>query len=94
MIIGLLFAAAVMVPLPGGYVDTVDPLTGLSMKVRAGTLLVESTEVTQRDYQRIVGTNPSKHKGDDLPVENVSWWDAIRYCNLRSKAEGLQPAYD
>lgn len=91
---GLLLLAAALVPVPQGTVDTVDPVTGLHVNVRVGPLSIEPTEVTQREYRRIVGSNPSKHKGDELPVENVSWWDAIRYCNLRSKAEGLTPVYD
>ena len=31
--------------------------------------------------------------GDNLPVDNVSWYDAIQYCNVRSEAEGLTPCY-
>ena len=50
-------------------------------------------EVTQREYQEVMGTNPSEFKGDNLPVENVSWYDAIEYCNRRSQREGLTPAY-
>jgi len=50
-------------------------------------------EVTQREYQEITGTNPSNFKGDNLPVENVSWYDAVEYCNKRSQKEGLTPAY-
>ena len=38
------------------------------------------SEVTQRAYQRVVGSNPSFFKGEDLPVENVSWKDANGYC--------------
>ena len=41
-----------------------------------------------------MGYNPAFHQGKDLPVENVSWWEAIRYCNLRSLKEGLEAAYD
>ncbi|MCL2156173.1 MAG: formylglycine-generating enzyme family protein [Leptospirales bacterium] len=37
--------------------------------------------------------NPSYFKGDDLPVEYVSWYDAIDYCNRLSIKEGLIPAY-
>ncbi|MGH9627098.1 MAG: SUMF1/EgtB/PvdO family nonheme iron enzyme, partial [Bryobacteraceae bacterium] len=51
-------------------------------------------EVTQSEYQEISASNPSVYKGADRPVENVSWWDAIRYCNLRSAKEGLSPCYD
>lgn len=50
-------------------------------------------EVTQAEYSAVVGNNPSAFSGDDLPVESVSWLDAINYCNLRSEAEGLTPAY-
>ncbi|MDR1933300.1 MAG: SUMF1/EgtB/PvdO family nonheme iron enzyme [Spirochaetales bacterium] len=50
-------------------------------------------EVTQKEWQEIMGTNPGNFKGDDLPVENVSWYDAIEYCNKRSLKEGLTPAY-
>ena len=50
-------------------------------------------EVTQKEYQEIMGTNPSSFKGDNLPVENVSWFDAVEYCNRLSRREGLAPAY-
>ena len=49
--------------------------------------------VTQAEYQEIMGTNPSNFKGDNLPVEQVSWFDAIEYCNKRSVKEGLTPVY-
>lgn len=50
-------------------------------------------EVTQAEYTEVIGSNPSSFSGDMLPVETVSWLDAIRYCNARSELEGLQPAY-
>ncbi|GHU48919.1 hypothetical protein FACS1894200_06820 [Spirochaetia bacterium] len=50
-------------------------------------------EVTQREYQEVMGSNPSYFKGDKLPVEQVSWYDVIDYCNKRSVKEGLTPAY-
>jgi formylglycine-generating enzyme required for sulfatase activity len=50
-------------------------------------------EVTQKEYVALMGTNPSNFKGDNLPVEQVTWYDAVNYCNARSRSEGLTPAY-
>ncbi len=61
--------------------------------VTVGDFYMGIYEVTQKEYQSVMGTNPSNFSGDDLPVESVSWYDAIAYCNARSKAEGLTPAY-
>lgn len=51
-------------------------------------------EVTQKDWTDVMGNNPSTFKSDDLPVETVSWYDCIEYCNKRSIKEGLQPYYN
>lgn len=61
--------------------------------VTVGDFYMSIYELTQAEYQEIVGENPSSFSGDDLPVENVSWLDAVRYCNARSEKEGLTPAY-
>jgi formylglycine-generating enzyme required for sulfatase activity len=50
-------------------------------------------EVTQREWFEVMGTNPSYFKGENLPVEQVSWQEAIEYCNRRSMKEGLTPCY-
>ncbi|MDR1868349.1 MAG: SUMF1/EgtB/PvdO family nonheme iron enzyme [Treponema sp.] len=50
-------------------------------------------EVTQKEWTAIMGNNPSEFKGDNLPVENISWYDAIEYCNRLSEKEKLTPAY-
>ncbi len=51
------------------------------------------SEVTQRQYRNLMGSNPSSFKGDDLPVEGVSWFDAVAYCNALSEKEKLTPCY-
>ncbi|MHC6202907.1 formylglycine-generating enzyme family protein [Breznakiellaceae bacterium SP9] len=50
-------------------------------------------EVTQKEWVNVMGSNPSYFEGDNLPVEQVSWYDVINYCNKRSIKEGLTPAY-
>jgi formylglycine-generating enzyme required for sulfatase activity len=51
------------------------------------------SEVTQREYRALIGNNPGNFQGDNLPVEQVTWFDAVRFCNARSAREGLTPAY-
>jgi sulfatase modifying factor 1 len=51
-------------------------------------------EVTQKEWTAVIGSNPSKFKGDNLPVEMVSWYDSVEYCNRRSIKEGLRPYYN
>ena len=55
---------------------------------------LSSLEVTQEEYERVTGSNPSTFSGGDLPVEMVSWLDAIHYCNALSEKEGLEPVYE
>lgn len=58
-------------------------------------------EVTQVEYRGIIGNNPSKGIGNTVegeiqiyrPVENVSWYMAVKYCNMRSIKEGFEPCY-
>lgn len=54
---------------------------------------ISKTEVTQKEWTEVMGNNPSQFKGEDLPVEMVSWYDAVEYCNQRSIKEGLEPYY-
>jgi formylglycine-generating enzyme required for sulfatase activity len=44
-------------------------------------------EVTQQDYQELIGSNPSSFKGSNLPVESVSWNDAVEYCKKLTERE-------
>ncbi len=52
-------------------------------------------EVTQAEYTAIMGSNPAHNYGvgDNYPVYYVSWYSILKYCNLRSLAEGLTPVY-
>jgi len=58
---------------------------------------LSETEVTQAQYQAVMGDNPAlfKDKPDfgQHPVEEVSWFDAVKYCNRLSELEGRKPCY-
>jgi formylglycine-generating enzyme required for sulfatase activity len=62
-------------------------------RVTVSDYYIAKFPVTQREYTQLMGDNPSEFKGDNLPVETVSWFDAVRFCNARSTLEGLTPAY-
>ncbi len=56
---------------------------------------LSETQVTQAQYQSVTGENPSHFRYDDaLPVESVSWYDAVRFCNLLSDRAGIDRCYD
>lgn len=62
-------------------------------QVKVSSFLIGKYEVTQKEWAEVMGSNPSNWKGDNLPVEQVSWYQAVDYCNKRSRKEGLQPCY-
>ena len=59
---------------------------------------MSETEVTQGQYEAVMGTNPSEFVGKEdsarRPVEQVSWYEAIEYCNKLSEREGLTKCYE
>ena len=62
-------------------------------QVTLDSFYIGKYEVTQREFNEVMETNPGSFLGLDLPVEMVSWFDAVEYCNWRSLKEGLRPAY-
>ena len=61
-----------------------------------GSFLLKATEVTQGEWKALMGSNPSHFSscGDECPVEQVSWWDSLSYCNALSRSEGLSECYE
>ena len=62
-------------------------------EVTVSSFYMDAYEATQKEYESLIGENPSSFEGDDLPVENISWLDAIRFANAKSVDMGLTPAY-
>ena len=58
---------------------------------------IGETEVTQVEYQKVIGSNPSNFKfnsrGRCNPVEYVDWYDALKFCNRLSEMDGLKKCY-
>ncbi|MDR0525959.1 MAG: SUMF1/EgtB/PvdO family nonheme iron enzyme [Spirochaetaceae bacterium] len=87
--------------IPGGSFMMGSPLSEpqrnadeLRHQVIIGGFYMGKYEVTQQEYEEVMGTLPPvRFRGPNMPVENVSWYDAIEYCNRRSEAEGFTPAY-
>jgi len=57
------------------------------------SFFVSKTEVTQKEYKSLMGLNPSRFTGTACPVENVTFLEALEYCNALSKKEGKTPCY-
>jgi serine/threonine protein kinase/formylglycine-generating enzyme required for sulfatase activity len=74
-------------------------------RVQIRSFYLGATEVTQEQYEGIMGGNPSdfspkgagRRQVDEptqrYPVETVSWYDAVAFCNGLSKVEGFDPYY-
>lgn len=61
--------------------------------VTVADFYIGAYQVTQEQWTEVMGSNPSAFPGDNLPVEMVSWYDVVTYCNERSLKEGLEPYY-
>lgn len=74
---------------PGSFDDE----TRRSVRI-AHSFALGRTEVTQSLWTQIMGSNPSYYAGcAECPVENVSWFDAVTFCNRLSQRDGHVPAY-
>ncbi|MET0415265.1 MAG: formylglycine-generating enzyme family protein [Actinoplanes sp.] len=79
--------------MPAGRVVVTDRRSERRWQVDVEPFRLAAVPVTQAQFARVTGAWPSASRADDRPVEGVSWWDAVRFCNALSRAAGLQPAY-
>jgi formylglycine-generating enzyme required for sulfatase activity len=82
-----------MMSIPGGTFRMGSPESetgrdldeGPQNEVTVATFYLSKYEVTQAQYKSVMGANPSNFKGDDLPVESVTWNDAVDFCRQLSQ---------
>ena len=65
-----------------------------SYSVLLTPFFIDKYPVTQDIYEMVMGENPSKFKDKARPVEQVSWFDAVNFCNKLSEHTGKQAAYE
>ena len=75
----------------GGTSDDEKPVHSVTVS----DFYIGKYEVTQGEYEALIGKNPAEFKqsGKNAPVEYVSWYDAVEYCNKLSDKEGLDRCY-
>jgi sulfatase modifying factor 1 len=76
----------------GTFINTKSGYYGKNLTVNG--FYIGKYEVTQKEWTAVMASNPSQFKGDSLPVETVSWYDCVEYCNKRSIKEALKPYYN
>lgn len=90
-----------MVYVPGGSFTMGDTRGGGNSSelpthsVTLNSFYLDKYQVTQAEYAAIMASNPASGYGvgDNYPVYYVSWYSAMKYCNLRSMSEDLTPVY-
>jgi formylglycine-generating enzyme required for sulfatase activity len=67
-----------------------------SRAMEVGSFYLSPREVTRREWRELMGSPAPSFPdvGDDHPVEFITWYDALAFCNALSAARGLRPAYE
>lgn len=90
---GTAFEPDRMIAVAAGAVTLHDRRTQRRWTVDVTPYALGATPITQARYAQVTGRSPSTARGDDLPVECVSWLDAVCFCNALSEHAGRTPPY-
>ncbi|MBU1054721.1 MAG: SUMF1/EgtB/PvdO family nonheme iron enzyme [Proteobacteria bacterium] len=82
-----------MVKIPGGTFTMGDEKEG-EVETTVSDFEIDKYPVTQLLYYKVTGKNPSHFRGVDKPVESLSWFDAVEFCNSLSDKTGYKSAYE
>ncbi len=90
-----------MVPIPAGSFLMGSPSgesgrdsdEGPQRTVNISAFEMSEAEVTQEQFEDVMGWNDCYFSGDDHPVEQVTWFDCVSFCNNLSQAEGYSQCY-
>ncbi|WP_444846906.1 formylglycine-generating enzyme family protein [Duganella caerulea] len=88
-----MFDPSEMMVVPGGTIAMRDDRTSRAWVVELPSFAIGCHPVTQAQYAAVTGLWPSVRVAGRCPVENVSWLDAVRFCNLLSDSAGLRAGY-
>jgi formylglycine-generating enzyme required for sulfatase activity len=82
-----------MVEIPSGKIEMRDDRTKQKWTVEIDAFLLAKFPVTQELYFDVTKEEPSTFKGNKLPVETITWKEAVSFCNALSIQSGLNPCY-
>jgi formylglycine-generating enzyme len=63
-------------------------------EIQISDFYLSTYEITQKQFKAVMGYNSSTLKGDNMPVTNINWHEAVLFCNKLSEIEGLECYYN
>ena len=82
-----------MVEIPSGAILLRDDRKKTQWSVRVEPFYLSRYQASQELYYEVTRRTPASFQGKQRPVEEVSWYDAVNFCNLLSRQVGLQQCY-
>ena len=69
-------------------------MLGDEVKCEVSSFYLGQYPVSQGLWKKVMGENPARFKGKSLPIETVSWYDCVEFCNRLSELKRLEPVYE